>query len=301
VEPDRQDEIIDWLGDRCKLGDLLLIGGHDVASRAIQMLTNSEFSHAAVVTGTQAVTEAYDFELTLSDEDEGVYETDFRDLVTRDPALARIAIYRMTHPVLDTELLVWTAAALRGNTPTYPTTAALLFLGGQIVRRVGSGGLITRPRPSRRAVLRHLGYWADGPRRVQCAELATRLFSAAGAHLDFRAPLMSAYIDELTSPGDYIADDLIPLPTLNTGPARRRLWVPPRVIGGGRRLIHRAATGVTDLSNTLANRALHRYQADLADYALPPDLANAEPLARVALIEIDSHGTIASFGTTTDR
>lgn len=285
---DSSETVETWLGDRAEAGDLLLIGSRDRIARLIQFATNSPYSHAALVTGRHVVTEAYDYGMTSSEGGGDVYQTSFQDLLSRYRRLSRLAIYRMPPETVDVNLMTWTAKSLQDNTPTYPTLAALIFLTNHAARRSATLAGLKLDSPKRRTTARRVRWWADGPYRVHCSELATRLFSSAGGFLDFRQPLMATYMNMVADPGDYESDELIPL-IGNQDKVRRRLWA-PKTARGARKLLTGATSGVSGLTNTLANRLSSGTRWDLADLVMPGDLASADPLIQVAILEIDHTG-----------
>lgn len=275
---DSEQEIADWLAATTRVGDLVLTGCHDPVSRLIQLATNSPYSHAAVVTGRDELTEAYDYALTLREDDEGVYRIDFRGFAERASRIADISIYRIEH--LDGDRFEWTADALHESTPTYPTTAALMFIAGQLTRTMTNQRVRPDRRPSMRRIARQARFLGDGPRRVHCAELATRLYAAAGAFLDFRHPLLGPYIDVVNGVNDYLADDL-PSPLIEgRSRPKRGLWV-PKGTRRGRKLLIATCAGITDFGGATLTRALYRLEPDIADYIMPGDLAAAKPLTLV--------------------
>ena len=75
-----------WLRERGRPGDLVLTGSRDVASLLIQVGTGSQISHAAIIADADTVIEAYDYGLTPNEQDEGVFQTSFDELVARSPA-----------------------------------------------------------------------------------------------------------------------------------------------------------------------------------------------------------------------
>jgi len=282
-----QHEITQWLAGTALVGDLILTGQHDRVSRWIQRATNSTYSHAAVVTGPFELTEAFDYALTFSEDDEGVYQTDFETFIKRSKRLADIAIYRPHQ--LDHDRLEWTADALHENTPTYPTTAALMFIGGQLTRRMTNQAVPRRRRPPPQRIRRHANFFGDGPRRVHCAELATRLYAASGAFLDFRHPLLGPYIDVVNGVNDYLADGLPSPITKGRGKPKRGLWA-PKGTRRGKRLLIATCAGITDLTGELATRMLYRLQGDIADYIMPGDLTAARPLNLIARRRFNPRG-----------
>jgi len=282
-----EDDVIAWLVSSAHVGDLVLTGQHGGAARLIQFATNSAYSHAAVVTGPFLITEAYDYALTLREDDEGVYQTDFETFVNRTKRLSDIAIYRVDD--VDTDKLSWTADALHKSTPTYPTTAAALFIAGQLTRSITNQSVPVDRRPSSGRIRRQVGFFGDGPHRVHCAELATRLYAAAGAFLDFRHPLLGPYIDIVNGVNDYLADDLPSPIAIGRGRAKHGIWT-PKGTRRGRRLLLATSAGITDLSGALATRMLYRLEGDIADYIMPGDLTSARPLTLVDRRRFDRRG-----------
>lgn len=277
-----------WLHDQCQVGDLLLSGQRDFGSRLIQSATNSRYSHAAVVTSPGSITEAYDYSLTFDEDDEGVFGTDFATYAKRTTGLSDLAIYRAEGT--DTERLTWTANSLRQSTPTYPTTAAAIFVIAQKTKRMANRDTPRHKLPRLPKLRRQANFFADGIRRVHCAELATRLYAAADTHLDFRQPLLAPYIDVINGPGDYKADDLPSPLKPGRGRAQKGQHAPPHHTQP-RKLIIATIAGITDLTNTIANRRLHKPTGDIADYTMPGDLTNAHPLQLVARLHRTKQGT----------
>lgn len=286
--------VLDWLTTHAEVGDLVLVGGADWISRAIQHLTESPYSHALVVTGDDTLIEAYDYRITISEQDEGVYETPFSVFAKREHALARLCIYRLPEGTLDMQRLGSSAALMRDTAPTYPTLAAIVFLIAQLVGRTArseTNGGRTWLMPSRRRISAQARFWGDGPRRVHCAELATRLFCAAGAEIEFKNPLLSPYIDTIHGTGNYSARNL----QSPAGPGNEPASVPLPKQAGPLSLnlvssVFAPVSGIVSVFNSIANRALSRAEPDIADYILPNDFTTADPFRKVASLTLDNEG-----------
>lgn len=286
--------VVDWLATHGQVGDLLLVGGQDWISRIIQRLTESPFSHALVITGPDTLIEAYDYRLTVSENDEGVYEISFLAFAEREHSLARLNIYRLPEGTLDMCRLHSTAELLRDTAPTYPTLAAIVFLLAQLTGRVARAAENGRRRwlmPSRKHIGVQARFWGDGPRRVHCAELATRLYCAAGAEIEFKSPLLSPYIDAVEGQGTYLARDLQAPEGPGGGPVQAPAPAEPAPLSLNfvSNMLAPFA-GAISVFNSIANRALCRAEPDIADYILPNDFANADPFRKVASLTLNRRG-----------
>lgn len=307
-----------WLADRTQPGDLILTGSKDIASRLIQYGTNSESSHAAIVTRNQTAIEAYDYGLTPNEEDEGVFETTFSELVQRSPKLDRLVIRRLPTlelpQALEIEHLLRTAV---GNSPPFPTagttlTCTLLLLARPAVQRVlDLGG------PRMDAQVDRLVEWliqiiADGPQRVHCSEIATRVYSGAGVDLRFDNPVLSPYLARLraakVAPDGKIMIDssqrrALGRLTRHIRRRARRSMRPPVHKGDVSKVKVRstweASGGVVRSSLDVARERIDEapfHEPDLSDLILPADLERAEPFVTVGTL-IRRRGKWQEFST----
>ncbi len=293
-----------WLGQTSRPGDLVLTGSRDIASRLIQFGTKSQVSHAAVVASSETVIEAYDYGLTPNDEDEGVFETTFEEFVARSPRLDRIVIRRPDR--LGPE----SAARIRelldeavNNSPPFPTTGTTLTCTLLLLARPGVQRLLDLGGPRLDARVDRLIDWlvrviADGPERVHCSEIATRVYSGADVELRFMDPVLEPYLARVraakeTQDGTFKVERT----------QRRRLSALPRHLkrrarrskrpsvekGGGSKVKTRtsweASGGVVRSSVAAARRRIDEapsHEPDLADLILPADLERAEPFTTVS-------------------
>jgi len=282
--------VVDWLDENAQAGDLLLIGGRDWISRVIQRITESPYSHVSVVIGSDLLIEAYDYNLTISEEDEGVYETSFTTFAKRHKEISEIALYRLPGQSFDIEKMRYAAALMSSSAPTYPTLAAFVFLAGHLAGRVARAKRRKRLLgPSQKGIRAQARFWGDGPRRVHCAELATRLYCASGAELDFHEPFLSLYIDSVNGKGNYRAHRLQALD------APRRM----EGLGSAEKVRSTESLGSTargfsplgrtaEIFNAIVNRALCEAEPDIADYIMPDDFTKAAPFERVGSLIVDS-------------
>lgn len=265
-------------------GDLLLLGSGDPVSRIIQHSLGSPYSHVAVVVEGQRIVEAYDHELTLSEEDEGVFKRSLDEFVEREDKVNIVTVLRNTEALFDPERFSAVANTLVNNTPTYPTTAAALMLLGRITGRVAGRGEDRLLTPSAKTIRRQAIHFGDGPMRMHCAELALRLYAAAGGALELRKPLLHRYMDVVKDQDDYDTEGLHISLDSGSSPAKPGIWRPQGVSSRPAQLLISTTVAVTDLANSVVNRYVRRpeeAQSDLGDFGMPPDLLTAKELSEV--------------------
>lgn len=272
--------VLNWISERSIPGDLLLLGSRDPLSRVIQNLTHSAFSHAGIINRSNSVTEAYDFHLTPSGNDEGVYRTPMHKLVERYPYLSAMALYR---PVTgDLEKLEYLCAQIVEHSPTYPTGRSLLFATARIAEA------ITRQRPNLDwAVQRHVAWIGDGPQRMQCAELVTRIYTSGGNGIEFAQPLLARHIDVAEQPGDYETDDLVFPIDYRRSRAVSRPWTFPDT-----REIKKAWSGHRRPRRFKQHHSGYAFRPDIADFIVPGDLVATDAFQLVESAVIDRRGRI---------
>lgn len=192
-----------WVRDRAQIGDLILIGSRDRVSRVIQRASNSRFSHAGVLTDANEVTEAYDYSLTLNEQDEGIYRTSLAAFLARTPNMHVVSLLRPAG--LDVDRLQQAAKDLYRAAPPYPTVGAFCLgfirtlsepiplleegLFGQ--HRVGKR-LHRRLDQFARAQVRFVG---DGIHKVHCAESVVQIYEAAGLTLQLQQVFLRRAVD----------------------------------------------------------------------------------------------------------
>ena len=296
---------VSWLADTAKPGDLILTGNTDRVSRLIQWGTRSHSSHVAIVSAPNQVVEAYDYGLTPEEWDEGVYRNCLSHVVDRSPTLGSLIVRRPANwASVDQERLDVALREAEENSPPFPTTGA--GLTSMLV-------LLTHPGFRRRlAWTGPVGRWlieflidllvktvADGPRRVHCAELATRLYTGVGIELRFRDLALGGILFELpassASPDGHLEVDSEHRQRLSelVGPPRRacRSQLPGLDDRQRRRLALRArwrATGGVLQATVRATRRRWResdwYEPDMADLILPADLERATPFMTIGIL-----------------
>lgn len=253
-----------------RIGDAVLVGGSDPVSRFIQLGTQSKYSHMAVVTGPDELTEAYDYALTPDEDDEGIYRLSFSDFMNRSAKVKRLLVLR-PHGI-DERRLVAAADHLLSHSPGFPTlvAACLAFCGLSVPL------LRTLPAETRR----RLAQWqvrlaTDGVSRVHCAEAATRMYAYAGLQIRFTAPRMQYHINYLRQLNS--SDQLLPLPS-GERTAVKGSWptgLHPATVSAA------VSTALRDSIRVAGQRARSTEPVDRADLVMPGDFVRAEPFTTV--------------------
>lgn len=258
-------DFLPTFADRLAIGDVVLTGGRDLVSLIIQIGSLSPFSHAAIVTGPDELTEAYDYALTPEEHDEGIYPVSVDDFVGRSPRLRRIRVLR---PIgVDQDRVVDIARYLHCHSPGFPS------LGMAFLALCGVSGPILRALPAglrERVTMKQVQLAADGIRRMHCAETVTRIYHEAGLAVRFTAPRLRLHIDQLNR---VVRPEPIGLPSQERV-ATKGAWP-----GGHQPLKAGRATAVAlaSLCRTWKERARSTDPIDVADLILPGDFARAEP------------------------
>ncbi|MEM7326582.1 MAG: hypothetical protein AAF531_26080 [Actinomycetota bacterium] len=294
----RKESVVKWVRREAKIGDLLLIGSQDRVSRVIQRASNSRFSHAAVITDDDEVTEAYDYSLTLNEDDEGIYRTTIADFLTRTP---KMHVVRLLRPnAIDVDKLQRAARELFRRAPPYPTIGAT-FLG--FIRLLSEPiphpeeGLFGQQRFGRRlhrwldaVATAQVGFVGDGIHKVHCAESVVQIYRTAGFDVILPQPFLIRSVDradrlradalhrELNRPEETVTgtSDVTP----STTPAAQRDIDRGNRTTSGRQVIlavlrrpHRLAGSVYRVWKV---RMETRHLACPNDYIFPGDLERAD-------------------------
>lgn len=302
---------VEWLKETTEPGDLILTGSSDLLSWMIQWGTRSHVSHTAIVRSDEGVVEAYDFGLTPDESDEGVFEHSFEEMVDRSYKL-KYLIVRRPRGWTDERRARFDRSLqyTLNHSPAFPTVGAGMASVLVILTRPECRRLRDRlPSPLRWLVDRLILWLAnsvsDGPRRVHCSEIATRLLTRVGFELRFADPTLGPVVAQM--PGGEIGED---------GAARfaiaDRNWVSnlPRI----RRKARKSERPQVDLSSGSKAGSSTMYRAtvpvktkalfvagtrgffgtkrpedreptpDMADLILPADLERAEPFDTVGML-----------------
>ncbi len=293
-------DLTGWFCGAVQPGDLVLTGCSDVVSRLVQLFTGSDFSHAAIVTGSGTVVEAYDYGLTPQEDDGGAYETPF-DVLLKRGALDRIMIRR---PVdLDADSLERTVRFALNNAPPFPNvgvmaTVLLLVtarpLGQRVLRglrRIGFDGAFGR------ALIRVV---ADGPEHCHCSELVVRLYSGAEVPLVWRDPALGPYMP-LVSAAVRRGDGTIRVDRKLRGKvASLNRHLGRKAFGGDRVMVDVEDTPIQVVgamlvavlqTQSMLKRAIlarvqsaHNHESDIADLIVPADLERVEPFETIGCV-----------------
>ncbi|MGI9597062.1 MAG: hypothetical protein ACR2QK_12935 [Acidimicrobiales bacterium] len=262
-------ELIEYLKQQVQVGDMVLAGGTDPVSRVIQIGSRSPYSHVAVVTGGNELTEAYDYALTPTESDEGIFRLTIEAFVGRSSGLCRILVLR---PIgVDRHRVVETAAHLFEHSPGFPT------LGMACLALCGLSGPALRLLPTslrRRAIAKQIRLAADGVRRMHCAETVIRIYHEAGLTVRFTAPRLSFHIAQL---GPELTSSLVDLPSEERVAEKGRWPSGPQPL----RSIRSVAVAVGSTLATWRTRARASDDIDMADLILPGDFTRAEPFETV--------------------
>lgn len=270
-----------WLQRRSQTGDLLLTGSDGLVGRLIQVSTKSLYSHAAVVVDGQIV-EAYEYGLTPNESDEGIYVTPFSRIRERNDELRTLLLRR---PVgLD-------VSAFRASTNHYiianPSFASIgiCLLGIARVANLTTDSPEVARGMSSDLLLRLLEFQAvltgDGDKRVQCAELATRIYTKAGISLSFESPLLAPLLAVLASGTGDLRSDEIRL--------RGDVWVhlaDSAVVRNSETARWAGWRDVKDVVSSLRNRFTESAPPDMADFIVPNDFVRAKPFETVGVLHL---------------
>ena len=292
-----EDFLAEWFCSTVLPGDLVLTGCTDMVSRLIQLFTRSQVSHAAIVTGSDTVVEAYDYTFTPVGVDGGIFETPFETLLNRG-SLDRIVIRR---PVgLDLATLERATRYALDNAPPFPTVGlsvnAVLIMaatapiqwGLSVLRQLGWGRSVDQ------ALDRAVGSVADGPQRGHCSETATRLYIGADLHLIWKDPVLAPHMNRVRAAVQE-ADGTVRVSRRLRGAVasldrhfhRRASRSEQVVIDEEGSLKARAELllvfGVAIAARLRARRGVCE-SADIADLILPADLEDVEPFDTVGCI-----------------
>lgn len=278
----------DWVEARAEIGDLILTGSDDRVSRIIQRASGSEFSHAAVVTDVGMVTEAYDYALTLSEDDEGVYHTSFEEFFARVPKLRTVLILRPGE--LITERLQSEAHNLRRRSPPYPTVGATklgfirllsetipLVEEGLLGQRVIGKRLHRRLDQIAKVQVRFVG---DGVRKIHCAESVIMLYRRAGIEVELPHPYLrrtAIRAESLQNDGSI---------QRHARKATRGVWRARRTRQRVLRIIIGSHQAIEELAYVLRTRRTHIHDVSPEDYVFPSDLEHMKGFSRVDMLSI---------------
>lgn len=279
-----------WVEKRAEIGDLILIGSRDPVSRVIQRASNSRFSHAAVVTAQNEVTEAYDYSLTLNEDDEGIYRTSIDALLTRTPKLHRIMILRPTG--LDRDRLRKAAAELHHNAPPYPTLGATMLGFIRLLSEpipLLEDGLFKQHKIGKRL---HRGldrlaeiqvrFVGDGVRKLHCAESAITLYEEAGIAVELTDPFLRNSMRRADLLDDGSAAGAVAPSTARNRETRSSRKVLMRALLRP----HRVAEAVI---RVYRSRLQHMEVGAPGDYTFPADLENARPFVAICEMRVVDH------------
>lgn len=277
-----ESSVVQWLTACAEVGDLVLTGSGDVASRAIQTGSRSRVSHAAIVTADNTVTEAYDYSLTLGEHDEGMYTTSFADFLGRTKKLRTIIVLRPEG--VDVAKLQSAARDLHRDSRPYPTFGAILLSICRIFSEtvpLPEEGLFGQHRMGKRFhhrldrfATRQVRFIGDGTSKIQCAESVLMLYEKAGLRVDLDQPLLARSIERAkpfghnSNPGrPTTTKDRVgpPRPTEHGAAGRAGRWAGRlrRIVGmvkGVRLVLHRRSKAMD-----LAHPGDYVFPADLVD------------------------------------
>ena len=284
-----------WVRERAKIGDLILIGSRDTVSRVIQRASNSRFSHAAVVTGPGIVIEAYDYSLTLNEEDQGIYYTSFERFFSRTPKLHTVLLLRPKD--LDADKLLHAAGELARKAPPYPTVGAT-FLG--FIRLLAEPippleeGLFGQQRFGRRLHKRldamataKVGFVGDDIHKVHCAESVILIYKGAGITINLPTPFLARSADRARRIEERMLrrefgapEPTKPNPSTNMNRETRSMrQIAMKVLRHPRR-------STRSLRRVWQARVALRAVASPNDYIFPGDLNDAECFFCVDMLEV---------------
>ena len=170
------EKLVGLIHEHGRPGDTLLAGGTGLIGRAIQVFTQSGYSHAALLVGPEHVVEAYDYSITPSERDEGIYPITLIDFASRD--YCRVLLLRPSG--VDTDAVVDAAKRLVWNSPTFPTMGLILIglcLATAPVLKVLPRSL------SRPIATAQVWLTADGPTRMHCSEAVARIYAETGLRI----------------------------------------------------------------------------------------------------------------------
>lgn len=284
-----------WVHERARIGDLILIGSRDTVSRVIQRASNSRFSHAAVVTDDGEVTEAYDYSLTLNEDDEGIYRTGFDKFLDRTPKLHTVLLLR---PIdLDVERLKRAAKELYRKAPPYPTVGAT-FLG--FIRLLSEPvppleeGLFRQHLVGKRlhrwldrAATAQVGFVGDDIHKVHCAESVIHIYEAAGLTVNLKQPFLARSADrarrleqqklrEEFGPPD-------PRPQTQSTDRTRQTRSMREITG---KVVRHPVKATTSLHRVWKARMELRHVASPNDYIFPGDLEEADCFSYIGMLPV---------------
>jgi hypothetical protein len=249
-------------------GDVLLVGGLDPYSLAVQVGTGCRYSHAAVVVGPNLAVEAYDFSLGLDEGREGVYFTSITGILSRSKLARRVVVLRPVTSPAPVEVKR-VADLYRANSPTFPSVGVLLLALCGLIQPL----LWVFPAGPRRAVARKLlGLAGDGLVSVQCAELAVRVLHEFGVEIEFSTLYFGRLLGHIEPP-----------PATRT--LRRRFAdVGPGFEATPRGQVARARAAFASFRRALGHRRADT-AADWQDFVLPVDLLQSPSLRPVGHFE----------------
>ncbi len=278
----RRSDVAFWLRQRTRVGDLVLTACDDYLSRIIRLGTNGAYSHVAVVTSSNSVTEAYDRGMTPTEHDEGVYEISFDYLAGRGD-LERIAVLRPRS--VDEERLSELARRATNHSPPFASLGALLIAAlGSIdwISGTGTAGGVAVTVRLREWASEWVGFIGDGVATVHCSEFATRLYLDAGMSLRFELPRLEVYIRRLHG-GQNLEWEHLEKPASLEDHGPRQAWSDEST----RTSVLAFARHV---SAALRHRRKDRTRADWADFIMPSDFCSSssfEPVGRLDLVNRD--------------
>ncbi|MEM7271958.1 MAG: hypothetical protein AAF547_02655 [Actinomycetota bacterium] len=246
-----------------RVGDLILTGRKSSYSEITQKVSKSSFGHAAVVIPGRRVLEAANGPFTMHEDDGGVSDLALDAFWDRAARLDDLEVRRPRG--LDVDAFGSVARWLLDHAPpSYPT------VGAPILGVCCAGARLTDRLPVRARTLvakTQLRLVADGPDKVQCAEIAYRLYDAAGLEVELVEPLLGPAIDHIRAR----QPNLLPLArTPRTGDET------PRPAG-----VRQVPTVVKELVVTLRQRVDRSIPRDHAGLILPDDLKRSPTFDRV--------------------
>ncbi|MEM9611697.1 MAG: hypothetical protein AAGA59_02055 [Actinomycetota bacterium] len=277
---------VDWLVSQAQPGDLLLSGAGGLAGNLIQMATGSDYSHTMLVVDDRTVVEAYEYGLTPNERDEGVYRTPFHQILERAENLQVITLRRPLG--LDPQRFLGAVERYESLNPTFASIGVCLIGLWRTANsavdpvRLASGlspeGLLE--------ILKFQGLLTgDGPARVHCSELATRIYAESGLSLRFTAPTLAPLLASLASGAE------------QHGPTTLHLsgdvWVADANDGTGRQSTPtdwRGWRDLADVARSLRERFKEAAPPDFADFIVPGDFRHAAPFDDVGTLRHHTGG-----------
>ena len=288
----------DWLAQNAKPGDLLLSGSSEYSSRFVRWATESQFSHATVIIEADLFTESNDLAYTPSEYDGGVCYITAGDYARRADTLRNVTLLRPR--TVDLDRLRAAAKRYVDCPAPYPSLGiavmgpskwsaeAVALISNRIshidrfpFRQMHSG--------LERFGDRHLKFVGDGPRRIQCAEYAYRLYTDAGVDINLQEPVFERAMERLGSrPAHNPAGREATGAVLD--PSHRSIGQVGFWHQGSHPLkaIRNSLRAIRQIVGGLANRLRENTTPDVADFVMPCDFYAAHPFDHISSITLHS-------------